>query len=104
VSIDYVYTGAAGSESLHIDIVATPALPDLTAVTAATLLAIDPHGASTTWSISLVSQTATTLRLTHVFDVTDVPIVGTYKLQVSLSTAGGALRCAPLELKVRAYG
>lgn len=98
----YVYEDALDPDALRIDIAASNSLPDLSVVTTANIIVLaSPTGALPTWSAVLSNQTATTLRVSHVFALGDVATPGTYRLLVRLYVGSVLHRCIPVPLLVK---
>lgn len=69
---------------------------DLSTVTVAVLRVLKPDGTSATWTpATLSSQTATTLRVTHVFLMGEVSQDGAYSIYAKLTVPSGTIRTDP---------
>jgi hypothetical protein len=99
----YVYEDAVDPAALRVDITASNALADLSDVTTADIYVISsPSGATPTWTATLSNQSATTLRVSHVFATGDVATPGPYRLLVRLYVGSTLFRCVPVTLQVKA--
>jgi len=100
-----IYRGMRAPRAVRIDVTPSASTPDLTVVTAAEIevrLFGSPHA---TWSATLSGQSATTLRLTHVFDAlgAETERAGPYTLMAILTVPGGEDRVGPYLLDVKDY-
>jgi hypothetical protein len=93
-----VYVGVSEPEQLTLDLGPGPSGVDLSEVSAASLFVRRPDGVETSWPVTMSEQSATTLRLTHVFDIDDVDVPGTYVLVARLTVPGGFIRSKPRSL------
>jgi hypothetical protein len=96
-----VLAHAVAPESVRVtvrnaDLAGTPL--DLTTVTAVSFQVLTPK--PQTWSVVVVSQTATELVADHEFSTGDVEHAGDYKILVLLTVPGGTRRAGPTMLKV----
>ncbi len=102
----FAYAGMAAPYTFQLDISPSSdavTLPDLTVVTAVSLvLSHTPQGAQT-WTTTIVEQTATLLRVSHLFaaDGTDIAIADNYWMVPHLSTPGGVWWADPALLVVK---
>lgn len=74
---------------------------DLSTIVSATLKVLKADGTTATWTAAMTNQTTTTLTLTHLFDVLDVPKSGKYVIYARLATASGFLKSEPTTLTVK---
>lgn len=74
---------------------------DLSTVTAATLYARRADGTIVTWTATLSNQTTTTLTLTHLFAVGEVPSPGNYVVYAELTRPDGVLESERVVLPVK---
>lgn len=85
-----VRVGIASPRAIDWTIAASDELPNLTTVTAAVVTALSPKGEASTWAASIVSATAASMRIRHVFAANgaDVHLRGTWKTYATLTAAG----------------
>jgi hypothetical protein len=98
----YAYVGAVAPESISVEVLTADAF-DLSTVTAATLEVRypGPAGATRSWTCTLSDQSATALTVTHLYDVGDLEVAGTYSAYVSMTTPSGTIRSVPKTFRVR---
>lgn len=99
----FVYEDAVDPDAIRFD-VTLPAGEtfDLSAVTSANVSVLSsPSGDLPTWTATLSLQTATTLRVTHVFALGEVATPGPYRLLVRLYVGSTLRRCVPVSLLVK---
>ena len=78
--------------------------PDLTEVTSAEWEVALPRGETTTWSVSIVGDPASTELVTRRIHVsTDLPRAGKYTVRALLTTPGGIVRSEPQVIVVLAF-
>jgi|CXWL01.1.fsa_nt_gi hypothetical protein len=90
-----VYLGPVAPEAYVVDVVPGTSGVDLSTVTDAALLVLRPDGAEVVWSVTRSNQTASTLTLTHVFEATDVDVVGEYGVYAAMTIPAGTVRSEP---------
>lgn len=96
-----IHQAAVAPYALRYDVTSTSGEFDLSTVTAGEFHILRGNGSEDTWSAGISNQTATSLRLTHVFISTDVPDVETVVVEPHLTTPSGVLVCEPKTLRVR---
>lgn len=102
----FAYVGMAAPYSVEIDISPSPdgvMLPDLTVVTGVSLSLGDTPLGPLTWTASIVQQTATLLRVSHLLasDGSDIATAGSYWITPKLSTPSGVQWGDPVLLLVK---
>lgn len=98
----YLYVGAVASESYAMIVTAGDSGLDLSTVTDATFCVLKPDGTETTWSVSLSSQSASSLTLTHAFGsgTSELDAEGEWRIYARLTTADGYMRTTTAKLIV----
>lgn len=101
----FAYVGMAAPYTVEVDI--SPSsdavmLPDLTVVTGVSLAVDGPLG-SAVWTATIVEQTTTLLRISHLLaaDGSDIAKAGSYYLRPILTTPAGAQWGDPVLLLVK---
>lgn len=97
---------AASPKALEHDIIASPSVPDLAAVTAAYLEICTPHNEVQVWAVTITRPSGpSSLRLVHEFAAngSDVDFPGVYVVRPYVTTVGGTFRCDADELVVTAH-
>ncbi len=76
---------------------------DLSTVSAASLSVQTPQNgyAEETWTASMSTQTATTLRLTHTFLTGEADVAGRYVVVAVLTCTGGTVTSDPVAFDVK---
>ncbi len=98
-----VYAGAQAPEQIELSVTNAELADeplDLTTVSAVSLSVLRPDGQRVTWSVTTAEQTATLLRVVHVFDALDVELPGTYRIMVMMTVVTGVRRAGPTSLAV----
>jgi hypothetical protein len=86
-----IYAQAQAPE--YVDVVVNAAADfDPATATVWALYAWDTRGSRKLWGHTMVEQTATRAVLRHTFAEDDVPVPGSYRLQVTCSTPAGPRR------------
>ena len=96
-----IHVGATAPYAVKYDVTTDDPDFDLSTVTAARFDVLRGNGTTDVWACFLSNQTATTLRMTHVFGPTDVPEPDTLTLEPRLTVPGGELVCQVARLVVR---
>ena len=101
---DYVYVLASAPYAVEVDVTPSDTTPDLSVVSAASIDVIKADGTTVNWTATISNQTATTLRLTHVFAAAgaDLPGPAGYFLVLvpKLTTPSGVQYGVPVPLPV----
>ncbi len=76
---------------------------DLSTVSAATLNVQTPQNgfAEETWTVSMSGQSATALKLTHIFATGEADVAGKYTVVAVLTCTGGTVNADPVEFTVK---
>lgn len=96
-----VYAGAAAPEAFRIVISAGASGLDMTTVTSVAFKVTKPNGESVMWDAAISSPTIGSLVATHTYNIGEVPTRCTLEVMPHLTVPGGALRCAPVQLRVK---
>jgi hypothetical protein len=100
----FIWQYAVAPEAVRIDITRpTGSTFDFTTVTSADISVIEsPDGSTPIWSATLSNQTATTVRLSHVFAAGETDVPGDFRLLPRLYVGSTMYRGVPLDLYCKA--
>jgi hypothetical protein len=95
-----VAKGARAPERVTINIKSGDSGIDFTTVSSASIRVNTPSRHDCLWDAIILSATATSITIAHVFQAGDVDLVGEYKLYPQLITPEGLRRCKPVLMPV----
>lgn len=94
----YVYAGARSPEALCLTIIRGASPIDLSTVSAASIAIT---GRDTPWTCAIVSQSASEMQISHIFQAGDCDTIGEILVaRARLTIAGGVHRTEPFEIQV----
>lgn len=96
-----MFQGAVAPEVYRLDVKPGTSAVDLSTVSVASLKVRRPDGTTTSWSVAMSLQTATTLRLEHTFASGETDQLGNYGVYAELTIPSGTVRTVPQQLLVK---